>query len=141
MDNLTVHFKVQDCNAWRTGYNSYEKSRASAGTTNGRVFRSAHDPNDIVVLQDVAEAETRRPACRAAEDINERAERNKPDGRSTSQRRRQQKREVYRHEERAEEGAQVGGGAGRGAAANIRKKAKEEAKPVARTGARQKRAG
>jgi hypothetical protein len=63
MYNLTVHFKVQDFNAWRIGYNSHEKSRASAGITNGSVFRSAHDPNDIVLLQDVAEAETRRPAC------------------------------------------------------------------------------
>jgi quinol monooxygenase YgiN len=54
-DNLTVHFKVQDFNAWRTGYNGAEKSRTTAGITNGRVFRSADDPNDIVVLQDVAD--------------------------------------------------------------------------------------
>ena len=54
-DNLTVHFKVKDFNAWRTGYNGREKSRVSAGITNGRVFRSADDPNDVVVLQDVAD--------------------------------------------------------------------------------------
>ncbi len=54
-DNLTVHLKVQDFNAWRTAYNGHEKNRASAGITNGRVFRSADDPNDIVVLQDVAD--------------------------------------------------------------------------------------
>jgi hypothetical protein len=33
-----------------------EKSRMSAGITNGRVFRSAEDPNDVVILQDVADA-------------------------------------------------------------------------------------
>jgi hypothetical protein len=54
-DNPTVHFKVKDFNAWRTGYNGREKSRVSAGITNGRVFRSADDPNDVVVLQDVAD--------------------------------------------------------------------------------------
>ena len=29
--------------------------RLAAGITNGRVFRSAEDPNDVVVLQDVAD--------------------------------------------------------------------------------------
>jgi hypothetical protein len=54
-ENLTVHFKVKDFNAWRTGYNGNEKGRVSAGITNGRVFRSADDPNEVVVLQDVAD--------------------------------------------------------------------------------------
>jgi hypothetical protein len=54
-ENLTVHFKVKDFNAWRTGYNENEKGRVSAGITNGRVFRSADDPNEVVVLQDVAD--------------------------------------------------------------------------------------
>ena len=54
-ENLTVHFKVKDFNAWRTGYNGREKSRVSAGITNGRVFRNADDANEVVVLQDVAD--------------------------------------------------------------------------------------
>ena len=54
-ENLTVHFKVKDFNAWRTSYNGHEKNRASAGITNGRVFRSADDQNDVVILQDVAD--------------------------------------------------------------------------------------
>ena len=54
-DNLTVHFKVKDFNAWRTGYNGNEKGRVSAGMTNGKVFRSADDPNEVVVLQDVSD--------------------------------------------------------------------------------------
>jgi hypothetical protein len=53
--SVTVHFKVQDFNAWRTAYNAHEKNRASAGITNGKVFRSADDPNDVVVLQDVSD--------------------------------------------------------------------------------------
>jgi hypothetical protein len=54
-ENLTVHFKVKDFNAWRTGYNASEKGRTSAGITNGRVFRNADDQNEVVVLQDVAD--------------------------------------------------------------------------------------
>ena len=54
-ENLTVHFKVKDFNAWRTSYNGREQNRVSAGITNGRVFRSADDQNDVVILQDVAD--------------------------------------------------------------------------------------
>src|SRR6266478_8145320 len=54
-ENLTIHHKVKDYATWRTGYDANEKSRLSAGITNGRVFRSAEDPNDVVVLQDVAD--------------------------------------------------------------------------------------
>jgi len=54
-ENMTVHLKVKDYNIWRTGYDGREKGRVSAGITNGRVFRRAEDPNDLVILQDVAD--------------------------------------------------------------------------------------
>lgn len=54
-ENVTVHIKVKDYAAWRTSYDGNEKSRLSAGITNGRVFRRAEDPNDVVILQDVAD--------------------------------------------------------------------------------------
>ncbi len=54
-ENLTVHLKVKDYNTWRTGYDGREKNRVSAGITNGRVFRRAEDPNDLVILQDVTD--------------------------------------------------------------------------------------
>ena len=54
-ENLTLHFKVKDFNAWRTSYNGHEKNRVSAGITNGRVFRCADEQNDAVILQDVAD--------------------------------------------------------------------------------------
>jgi hypothetical protein len=59
-ENLTVHIKVKDFSAWRTSYNGHEKERASAGITNGRVFRSPDDPNDVVILQDVADVSKAR---------------------------------------------------------------------------------
>jgi hypothetical protein len=55
-ENVTLHFKVKDYAAWRTGYDGHEQNRRSAGITNGRVFRGAEDQNDVVVLQDVADA-------------------------------------------------------------------------------------
>jgi hypothetical protein len=54
-ENLTVHLKVKDYATWRTAYDGREKSRLSAGITNGRVFCSAQDPNDVVIVQDVAD--------------------------------------------------------------------------------------
>jgi hypothetical protein len=54
-DNLTVHFKVKDFNAWRTSYDVNAKNRTSAGITNSKVFRNADDPNEVVILQDVAD--------------------------------------------------------------------------------------
>src|SRR5690242_9107694 len=54
-ENLTIHLKVKDYATWRAGYDRHEKSRLSAGITNGRVFCRVEDPNDVVVLQDVAD--------------------------------------------------------------------------------------
>jgi hypothetical protein len=54
-ENLTIHHKVTDYAIWRTAYDGHEQSRRAAGITNGRVFRNAEDPNDVVVLQDVAD--------------------------------------------------------------------------------------
>ena len=54
-ENLTIHLKVKDYATWRTSYNGSEKSRLSAGVTNGRVFRNADDQNELVILQDVAD--------------------------------------------------------------------------------------
>ena len=59
-ENLTVHFKVKDFGVWRTSYNGHEKERTSAGITNSRVFRSADDPNEVVILQDVADVSRAR---------------------------------------------------------------------------------
>jgi len=62
-ENLTIHHKVKDYATWRAGYDAHEKSRLSAGITNGRVFRSAEDPNDVMVLQDVADVAKARTWC------------------------------------------------------------------------------
>jgi len=67
-ENLTIHHKVTDYTAWRKGYDAHEQNRRSAGITNGRVFRSAEDPNDVVVLQDVSDVAKARTFV-ASEDL------------------------------------------------------------------------
>ena len=62
-ENATIHIKVKDYSSWRKSYDEHEKSRLSAGITNGRVFRRAEDPNDVVVLQDVADVAKARTWC------------------------------------------------------------------------------
>jgi hypothetical protein len=59
-ENVMIHLKVKDYATWRTSYNGHEKDRASAGITNGKVFRSAENPNDLVILQDVADVSKAR---------------------------------------------------------------------------------
>jgi len=59
-ENLTIHFKVKDFNAWQTSYNGNEKNRTSAGITKSKVFRSSDDPNDVLLLQDVADVSKAR---------------------------------------------------------------------------------
>src|ERR1700723_4653794 len=67
-ENLTIHHKVKDYAAWRKGYDDHEKARHAAGVTNGRVFRSAEDPNDVLVLQDVTDVAKARTFV-ASEDL------------------------------------------------------------------------
>jgi CRISPR/Cas system CSM-associated protein Csm5 (group 7 of RAMP superfamily) len=59
-ENLTIHFKVKDFNTWQTSYNGNEKNRTSAGITKSKVFRSTEDPNDVLLLQDVADVSKAR---------------------------------------------------------------------------------
>jgi hypothetical protein len=56
----SIHFKVKDFNVWQTSYNGNEKNRTSAGITKSKVFRSTDDPNDVLLLQDVADVSKAR---------------------------------------------------------------------------------
>lgn len=55
MASLLVQHKVRDYAAWRPAFDAHEPARAGAGITNGRVYRKAEDPNDLVLLFDVAD--------------------------------------------------------------------------------------
>jgi len=55
MGAMIVCHSVHDYGAWRPVYDAHEASRAAAGLTGGRVFRSAEDPNDILLLFEMAD--------------------------------------------------------------------------------------
>jgi hypothetical protein len=42
-ENVTIHFKIKDYATWRADYDGREKSRLSAGITNGRVLQDVAD--------------------------------------------------------------------------------------------------
>jgi hypothetical protein len=48
---------VQDYDAWRPHFDRHEETRKAHGITNPRVYRNANDPNDLVLLFDVADME------------------------------------------------------------------------------------
>jgi hypothetical protein len=52
---LIIRHPVRDYAAWRPVYDAHEAARTAAGLTNGRVFRSTEDPNDILLLFDIAD--------------------------------------------------------------------------------------
>ena len=55
MGVMIVHHSVRDYAAWRPAYDAHEAARRAAGLTNGRVFRSTEDPNDILILFDTSD--------------------------------------------------------------------------------------
>jgi hypothetical protein len=65
---MVIHHKVRDYATWRPAYDAHESSRAGAGIRNGRVYRKAEDPNDLVILLDVADV-ARARAWTASEDL------------------------------------------------------------------------
>ena len=52
MGTLIIRSKVRDYATWRSVFDSRESERAAAGLTNARVFRSADDMNEVVVVFD-----------------------------------------------------------------------------------------
>ena len=57
MSNLLTQHKVRNYDEWRPHFDRHEPIRVAAGITNPRVYRNASDPNDLVLLFDVADVE------------------------------------------------------------------------------------
>ena len=68
MASMIIHHRVRDYTAWRPGYDAHESSRVSAGITDGRVYRNAEDPNDIVIVAKVSDLAKAR-AWTASDDL------------------------------------------------------------------------
>ena len=65
---MVIHHNVRDYAKWRPAYDAHESKRSGAGITNGRVYRNAEDPNDLVVFLNVADVAKAR-AWASGEDL------------------------------------------------------------------------
>jgi hypothetical protein len=54
MTLMVIQHKVHDYDAWRSVHDALQTSRTGAGVTFSCVYRNAEDPNDLLVLHDVA---------------------------------------------------------------------------------------
>ncbi|HUC16248.1 MAG TPA: hypothetical protein VMA37_00995 [Acetobacteraceae bacterium] len=52
---MIIHHRVRDYVTWRPFYDAHEGARAAATITNGKVFRGADDPNDILILFEIVD--------------------------------------------------------------------------------------
>jgi hypothetical protein len=52
---LIVQHKVRDYPGWRPAFDAHKSSQVGAGLTNARVYRKTDDPNNVVILFDVAD--------------------------------------------------------------------------------------
>lgn len=68
MSLLVIRHKAKDYPAWKDAYDAHTGARTKAGLTNGRVMRSVDDPNEIVVLFDVADIAQAKAFC-ASDDL------------------------------------------------------------------------
>lgn len=60
MAQLYVHHKVEDYPKWRKVFDDMEKTRRSMGETGFRVYHTASNPNEIVIITDWASADKAR---------------------------------------------------------------------------------
>jgi hypothetical protein len=65
--NLIIRHKVKDFTAWNAVFQAHEAARVAAGLTRPRLFRSADDPAEVVILFDVADIATAKAVAGSAE--------------------------------------------------------------------------
>jgi hypothetical protein len=52
---MAIRHRVADYTKWRPAYDAHKHARVAAGVTNGRIYQSKDDPNDVVILFDVVD--------------------------------------------------------------------------------------
>ena len=52
MGLMIVRHKVKDYRGWKKAFDAHASAQKAAGLTKPRVFRSADDPNETVILMD-----------------------------------------------------------------------------------------
>ena len=67
MPLLIIRHKVKDFAHWKKAYDAHAGARAKAGLTNGRVTRSADDPDEIVLIFDAVDLAQAKAFCASAD--------------------------------------------------------------------------
>ena len=75
MPYLLVRHKVEDYTKWKPAFDAHGTTRQASGSQGARLFRNAHDPNELVILfewddlekaQQFAQSENLREAMQRA---------------------------------------------------------------------------
>ncbi len=57
MAYILVHHKIEDYNKWKPVFDNDAGNRAKHGSTGGKIFRNADNPNDIFTLLEISSIE------------------------------------------------------------------------------------
>lgn len=64
---MVIRRKVRNFANWKPAYDAHAPAREVAGLTKGHVYRSCDDPNEVVVLLDMADVETAKVFAESAD--------------------------------------------------------------------------
>lgn len=53
MAHILVHHKIEEFNKWKSAFDDHSSFRAANGSSGGKVFRNADDPNDLFILLEI----------------------------------------------------------------------------------------
>ncbi len=67
MTSMLVRHKVKDFTAWKRGYDSDLPNRIEAGLTETYLFRSAGDPNEVIILFEAKDLDRARKFAASAD--------------------------------------------------------------------------
>ena len=70
MPHILVHHEVEDFSAWKAVFDEHKPARDAAGFTQLHLLRGAENPNDVVILFEVADLARARELT-ASEDLKE----------------------------------------------------------------------
>lgn len=68
MPILVIRHKMKDFAAWKKAYDAHANARAEGGLGKGRVTRSVDDPDELVLIFDVADITKAKAFC-ASDDL------------------------------------------------------------------------
>ena len=60
MPYLLIHHTVEDYDRWKKAFDEHASMRQAAGSKGGYLFRSADDPNDVVLIVEMEDLDRAR---------------------------------------------------------------------------------